>query len=270
MQGVKLGGIHHIDEIAFDKSCLPCREQLIPLHRISSPFKPSLRSGQGIHRLLPREEELLKAARAQGGGMPGLRSLSEVEPPPGGSESSACVCDPYNGNTAGASWWGDAESLALPSQVGRVAPSPTSSSPACMSSLPRSCPMPARHPSVHPFLTSGRKVHTAKLGCRTAQSKSNGCTTPLLSLRIQQTNPGSKDHELEVGAGRAHGQEEDQLFSDAQWPRALVRPVTLLCMTVALPISPDSLSRGESLYEVGAKSSKTIPTPSRWTPHLHL
>lgn len=166
--------------------------------------------------------------------------------------------------------WGDAESLASPRQVGRAAMSPTSSSPACMSSLPRSCPLPARHPSVHPFLTSGRKVHTAKLGCRTAQSKSNGCTTPLLSLRIQQTYPSPKDHELEVGAGRAHGQEEDQLFSDARWPRALVRPVTLLCMTVALPISPDSLSRGESLYEVGAKSSKTIPTPSRWIPHLHL
>ena len=154
LQGVKLGGIHHIDELAFDKSCLPCRGQLIPLHRISSPFKSALRSGQGIHRLLPREEELLKAARAQGAGMPGLRSLSEVEPPPCGSESSACGCDPYNGNTAGASWWGvDAESLASPSQVGRAAPSPTSSSPALhvVSSqvLPPACPLPQPTPLPH-------------------------------------------------------------------------------------------------------------------------
>ena len=69
-------------EITSDESCLPCREQLRPLHRISSPFKPALRSGQGINRLLPREEELLRAAAAQGGGMPGLRSLREVAATP--------------------------------------------------------------------------------------------------------------------------------------------------------------------------------------------
>lgn len=153
MQGVKLGGIHHIDEIAFDKSCLPCREQLIPLHRISSPFKPALRSGQGIHCLLPREEELLKAAHAQGGGMPGLRSLSKVEPPPCGSESSACGCDPYNGNTAGASGVGG---CGIPgfAQTGGQSGNESHVQFTCLhvvssQVLPPACPPPQRTPLPH-------------------------------------------------------------------------------------------------------------------------
>ena len=119
----------------------------------------------------------------------------------------------------------------------------------CMLCLPRSCPLPARYPSLHPFLTSGWKVHTAKLGCRTAQSKSNGCTTPLISLQMQQTYPGSKDHELEEGGWGGRMARRRTSSSQMHSGRGhLVKPVTFLWMTVALPILPDSFSRGESLY----------------------
>lgn len=127
---------------------------------------------------------------------PSVRS----QPPPCGSESSARGCDAYSGNTAGASGGGWVRNHWLcPARRAERHQVPRPVHLPCMLCLPRSGPLPACVPCLHPLLTSRRKVRTAQLSCQTAPSKNNGSITPLISLRIQQTSPGSKDHELGAG-----------------------------------------------------------------------
>ena len=143
----------------------------MPLSTTSSSFKPALKGGQGINRLPSQEERLLKAAGAQGGGSPGLRSLSESAESTGHPSASTLsplgVASVPTMETGGWCIWGrgDAESLLHAARWAWRHPDPKTSSSVLPSQVLSSACLPPLFTPL-PHLRAGGSHSTAHLlGC---------------------------------------------------------------------------------------------------------
>lgn len=153
---------------------------------------------------MPREV----ACRVSG---PSARS----RPPPCGSGSSARGCDPYSGNTAGAPGGGGMRNHWLRPASGQSGTESHVQLPALNVVFSQALSPAGPPPRPTPL---GRRF-TQRNSVAGLQRKNNGCTTshdqsPESSKLLQAPKITSL-----LGVGGTHGQEEDQLLSDAQWLR---------------------------------------------------